>query len=135
MPAPVTASAPGRICLAGESLDWMIGGPSIVAAVALRTQVTYTPGRYGHRLVLRSGAPLFRRRSVRTTRLDTYPGDTLDYLQAAGKVAADSIGRIHPGELLAQTDLPVGAGLSSSAALTLAEEVWRSARGGDRTEQ
>ncbi|HUZ27475.1 MAG TPA: hypothetical protein VMV07_27305 [Streptosporangiaceae bacterium] len=36
----VTASVPGRICLAGESLDWMTGGSSVTAAIPLRTQVT-----------------------------------------------------------------------------------------------
>ena len=33
-----TASVPGRICLAGESLDWMTGGNSVTAAVPLRTR-------------------------------------------------------------------------------------------------
>ncbi len=33
------ASSPGRVCLAGESLDWIIGGPSVVGAIELRFDV------------------------------------------------------------------------------------------------
>lgn len=58
----VTASAPGRLCLAGESLDWMTGGSSVVAAVPLRTRVSawWAPG--GDALALSSGAPVHRTR-------------------------------------------------------------------------
>ncbi len=116
----VTASAPGRICLAGESLDWMVGGSSIVAAIPSRTRVTAWRAAGSAALAFSSGAPLGRTRLVPAAELGAYLGDPLEYLQAATRVAV-----AHPDELAglvltASTDLPVGAGMSSSAALTLA---------------
>lgn len=57
-----TASVPGRICLAGESLDWMTGGNSVTAAVPLRTRVTAWRAAGSDALALISGPPLYRPR-------------------------------------------------------------------------
>ena len=116
-----TASVPGRICLAGESLDWMTGGNSVTAAVPLRTRVTAWRAAGSDALALISGPPLYRTRLVPAARAaaSVYDGDVLDHMQAAAKVtlpAADLAGVV----VTASTDLPVGAGVSSSAALTLA---------------
>ncbi|WP_327066499.1 mevalonate kinase family protein [Kitasatospora sp. NBC_01302] len=117
----VTASAPGRLCLAGESLDWMTGGSSVVAAVPLRTRVSAWRAPGGDALALSSGAPLHRTRLLPAQRAAErrYDGDELDHLQAAARVALREVGRIAGTVLTATTDLPVSAGLSSSAALTL----------------
>lgn len=120
MSMTVYASAPGRLCLAGESLDWMQGGSSVVAAVPLRTHVTVAVSRQEHALLLRSDAPISLNRCVGTRDIDTYPGDPLDFLQATARIAALKTGRWLGGVLDVRTDLPVGAGLSSSAAVTLA---------------
>jgi galactokinase len=116
-----TASVPGRICLAGESLDWMTGGNSVTAAVPLRTRVTAWRASGSDALALISGPPLYQTRLVPAARAaaSVYDGDVLDHMQAAAKVtlpAADLAGVV----VTASTDLPVGAGVSSSASLTLA---------------
>lgn len=116
----VTASAPGRICLAGENLDWMVGGASIAAAIPLRTRVTAWRAARSAALVLSSGAPFSRTLLVPPADVGQYRGDPLEYLQAATRVvvahADNSAGLV----LTASTDLPVRAGVSSSAAVTLA---------------
>lgn len=112
------ASAPGRLCLAGESLDWMMGGRSLVAAVPLRTTVAVTLSACPEPLLLRSSAPLNWSRVVHTPWLGAYAGDELDLLQAAARIALR--GRVASGIVDVDTELPVGAGLSSSAALALA---------------
>jgi galactokinase len=120
--AVTAASAPGRLCLAGESLDWMTGGPSVTAAIPLRTRVTAWRARGSDALTLSSGAPLYRTRLVPPARAAAarYAADELDHMQAAARVTLHDAARIAGVVLTASTDLPVGAGTSSSAALTLA---------------
>jgi galactokinase len=117
-----TASAPGRLCLAGESLDWMTGGTSVTAAIPLRTRVTAWRARGSDALALSSGAPLYRTRLVPASRAAAavYDADVLDHMQAAVRVTLHDAEAIAGVVLTASTDLPVGAGASSSAALTLA---------------
>lgn len=111
------ASVPARVCLAGESLDWMIGGPSVVAAISLRTEVTAIVDHGSRHVRLVAGPPLNAQRTVAVDELGKLGGGTLDYLQAcAGLVLTQGSG----GELLSRTDAPVGAGVSSSAAVTVA---------------
>ncbi|AXI77861.1 mevalonate kinase family protein [Peterkaempfera bronchialis] len=118
----VTASAPGRLCLAGESLDWMTGGSSVVAAMPLRTRVTAWRAHGSTALTLTSGSPLFRTRLIPAALAANgcYAGDALDHMQAAARVALRQRDLIAGTVLTAASDLPAGAGLSSSAALTLA---------------
>src|SRR5579862_3226495 len=85
MTRSATASAPGRICLAGEDLDWIVG-PSVLAAVALRTTVTVTspsPGPESGALTLESGPPFRVRRVIPLSEIANYDGHVLDYAQAA----------------------------------------------------
>lgn len=118
----VTVSVPGRLCLAGESLDWMTGGSSVVAAVPLRTRVTAWRAVGSPALALFSGTPVFRSRLVPAARAadSHYDGHVLDHMQAAARVTLRDAELIAGTVLTASTDLPVAAGLSSSAALTLA---------------
>lgn len=111
------ATVPARICLAGESLDWMIGGPSVVAAINLRTEVSVTVNRHNQHVNLSAAEPLNARRTVRADQLGHLANDSLDYLQAcAAQVLTEGTG----GDLLSRTAAPVGAGVSSSAAVTVA---------------
>jgi hypothetical protein len=56
------ASVPGRICLAGEAVDWMTGGASVTAAIPLYTRVSAWRASGADALALTSGAPLYRTR-------------------------------------------------------------------------
>jgi galactokinase len=119
-PAAVSACAPGRLCLAGESLDWMTGGPSVVAAVPLHTEVSVTRAG-GGAVVLRSPDTEPTSRAVSVSELACYAGDGLDYMQATAKVVTASWPLLMGGATIeARSSVPVGAGLSSSAALTVA---------------
>jgi len=118
----VTVSVPGRLCLAGESLDWMTGGSSVVTAVPLRTRVTAWRAAGSTALALTSGPPLFSTRLVPAAQAARrqYDGHVLDHMQAAARVSLRQAELIAGTVLTASTELPVAAGLSSSAALTLA---------------
>lgn len=121
-PRRVAASAPARICLAGESLDWMIGGPSVVAALPLRTTVAITAGTASAETVLfHAGHPINATRQTQLTKLGVYQGDPMDLLQAAAHTLAEPCHTILPGsQITSTTRVPVGAGVSSSAALAVA---------------
>lgn len=117
----VSACAPGRVCLAGESLDWMTGGPSVVTAVPLHTTVTVTGGERNDPVVLTSPASEPATRSVYAADLATFAGDGLDYLQAATHVVMHRWPLLIGGaRITATSTVPVGSGVSSSAALTVA---------------
>ena len=117
--ATVSASAPGRLCLAGESLDWMTGGPSVVTAVPLHTTVTVQ--RRAGPVVLRSPDVVPTSREVIMSELGLYAGDGLDLMQATAKVVTEAWPLLLGGATIeARSSVPVGAGLSSSAALTVA---------------
>jgi len=119
---PVVVSVPGRICLAGESLDWMTGGTSVCAAIPLHTRVSAWRADGSDALALTSGAPMYRTRLVPAARAaaGTYQSDDLDHMQAAARVSLACAENLAGVVLTASTDLPVGAGVSSSAALMLA---------------
>ena len=121
-PTAVTASSPGRVCLAGESLDWMIGGPSVTAAIPLRTRVTAWRTSGGTDVVLSSSAPIYRTRilPVDVVARRQYQGEVLDHIQAAARLTLRGDGRLDGLVLSASTESPVAAGVASSAAVTLA---------------
>jgi mevalonate kinase len=116
------ASVPGRICLAGESVDWMTGGASVTASVPLYTRVSAWRAAGSDALALTSGAPIYRTRLVPAGRAAAgqYAYDDLDHMQAAAWITLRDAASLAGVVLTASTDLPVGAGVSSSAALTLA---------------
>ena len=107
------ASAPGRVNLIGEHLDYN-GGPVLPMAIARRTAVVTAPARYFEGVSARDGV---------VDRFDPagpMRGAWTDYL--AGVVRAlDRRGVKLPGASIAvASTLPEGGGLSSSAALTVA---------------
>ena len=112
-----TADAPGRVNLIGEHTDYN-GGFVLPTAIPQRARVE---------LALRTdGTVRAASRDVGATP-ETYavgaeaPGrDWLDYIQGATRVLRET-GRDVPGfDLLLSSDVPVGSGLSSSAALLVA---------------
>lgn len=114
---PRTWSAPGRVNLIGEHLDYH-GGPVLPIAIDRRTRVTASV-RYDDRVVVRSelaDEPV-------EFGTDTSPGDLEGWAgYVAGTVwAMRGHGVAVPGlDLSVASDVPLGAGLSSSAALECA---------------
>lgn len=121
MERSVTASAPGRICLAGEDLDWIVG-PSVLAAIDLRVNVTVRAAADGAgELVLESGSPFGVRQVVPLKDTARYDGHVLDHTRAAvvtlARAAGFSVGALR---VTIASSLPPAAGLSSSAAVIVA---------------
>jgi mevalonate kinase len=117
----VTATAPGRICLAGEDLDWIVG-PAVLAAVNLRTTVTVsTRARSSGEVVLESGLPFAAWRAIPVSAMADYDGHVLDYARAAVVTMTRAMGLpIQPLTISITSQVPPASGLSSSAALIVA---------------
>jgi mevalonate kinase len=116
----VTTSVPARICLAGESLDWLAGGGSVVATIPLRTRVTAWRAGPPGQLVLTSGVPLNQTQLVEPGSHGEYSDVAPNHFMSAAAQTALSPGSGQGIVLTASTEIPVGAGVASSAAITLA---------------
>lgn len=116
----VTASAPGRVCFAGEDIDW-ISGPAILGAINLRLKVTVTslPKDCDY-ILLKSDNPFNVQRRVPLLSVGQYKRHVMDYVEAAVKVLIKRGIKITPIEIGVSSNLPARAGLSSSAAVSIA---------------
>jgi galactokinase len=109
----VAASAPGRVNLIGEHTDYN-GGPVLPLAVERRTAVAAALERDGWFAVSALDG------TVRGMEIGTPRGDWTDYLAGVVQELRE-LGAAPAGARIAvATTLPIGAGLSSSAALTVA---------------
>jgi galactokinase len=113
----VAAESPGRVNLIGEHTDYN-DGFVLPAALPLRTRVELAP-RSGRDV--RAWSTAFPGEPVRTLPLDvtTAAGDWADYVR--GMVWALEGHRLDRGfDIRVESSVPVGSGLSSSAALLIA---------------
>src|SRR5439155_11369212 len=79
----VIASAPGRVCLAGEDIDW-ISGPAILCAINLRVSATVVAlPAATDALILSSADPFFVERRVPLAEIGRYQHHPMDYVHAA----------------------------------------------------
>ena len=115
--AEVHADAPGRVNLIGEHTDYN-GGFVLPAAIPQRTRVGLAR-RTGRRVRVWSaqypdGAPV-----EFTLGAQTRAGDWADYVKGMTRVLGD-VGTLTGFDARIESDVPVGSGLSSSAALLIA---------------
>ena len=114
MPAAATADAPGRVNLIGEHTDYH-DGFVLPTVIPQRTRVTLTR-RDDRRVRARSGA--VGETTEEYARGHEMPGrGCLDYVQGVTAILARAGFDVGGFELEIASDVPMGAGVSSSAAL------------------
>jgi galactokinase len=112
--------APGRVNLIGEHVDYC-GLPVFPMAVQRGVTIAARPRRDAVARVINL-SPQFpeRRFKVGTDIPSLPPGDWGNYLQAAAQAVARRYGGLKGVDAVVGSDLPIAAGLSSSAALVVA---------------
>ena len=113
----VVASAPGRVNLIGEHTDYN-GGPVLPVATAERTSVAVGPAEEGVLELISTHDGTRARidwRAGRPAGWTAYLAGVMRELEAAGAAPAGAGARV-----AVASDVPIGAGLASSAALTVA---------------
>ncbi|HVE85496.1 MAG TPA: galactokinase, partial [Myxococcales bacterium] len=116
-PGPVIARAPGRVNLIGEHTDYN-GGYVLPVAIPQQTEVELVPREDG--VVRASSAQVGERREYRLG--EESPGQGwLDYVQGVTSVLRrEGFGALRGFEARISSRVPLGSGLSSSAALEVA---------------
>src|SRR5437868_7073235 len=117
-PAAV-ASAPGRVNLIGEHTDYN-GGFVLPTAIPQRTRVELAPR--GDAMVRAWSAAVDAAAAPRayTVGAETRAGDWLDYVQGVTWALREAGHAVAGFDLRLESDVPLGSGLSSSAALEVA---------------
>jgi galactokinase len=117
-PASRSARAPGRCTIVGDHTDYSFGR-SLTAALPLGTTVTFAPGGAGLLEVSTTLEELPLRLEL-PAEPGSFPPGSLGRLLAGLLAGFEDPARRCAGRLSISGDLPVGAGLSSSASLLIA---------------
>ena len=114
------ASAPGRVNLIGEHTDYN-GGPVLPIAIGQRTTVVVGPGPANEPGVLEAISTRDRK-VVRVRWQEELPKDWSGYVVGVMRElwTLEALSRVAGARLAVTSDVPVGAGLASSAALCVA---------------
>src|SRR5688572_9980195 len=113
------ASAPGRVNLIGEHTDYN-GGPVLPIAIAQRTTAVVGPGAYGEEGVLEAVSTRDRH-IVRVKWQEALPSGWAAYVAGVLRElwALEVMPPNGSARVAVASTVPIGAGLSSSAALTV----------------
>src|SRR5689334_9708953 len=107
------ASCSGRICLAGEDLDWTIG-PSVLAAISMRTEVQVSRTDDNRTLYIRTGRPYNREVTLDAESLNGYHEEAFSHLCAAASSFRQATHQPVGGLAIdVQSSIPPASGLSS----------------------
>jgi galactokinase len=112
----IAASAPGRVNLIGEHTDYN-GGFVLPTPIPQRTRVELSP-RADQRIVVSSDA--LGDRQAYELGHERRTGGWIDYIQGCTFAARTAGHPLHGADLHIRSDVPLGSGLSSSAALEVA---------------
>jgi galactokinase len=112
----IAASAPGRVNLIGEHTDYNAGFV-LPTPIPQRTHVELTPR--GDRRVVVNSRELGERREYELG-AERRTGGWIDYVQGCTFAAQAAGHRLEGADLEIRSDVPLGSGLSSSAALEVA---------------
>jgi len=119
----VIASAPGRVNLIGEHTDYN-GGEVLPIAIARRTWVAVGRRDGGGAPTLRAASTTQSSMGIAALESPERSGEWWDYLTGvAAPLVAVSAGRHRSLDVAVDSDVPTGAGLSSSAALEVATAI------------
>lgn len=118
-PAPdttTTGSAPTRLCLGGEDLDWL-GGPALLTAIDLRVSVTYHRQPAGRSLTISAEGAMTTQVTVCRDTWHTPTTSDLELIRLCWQHATDPP---TGGWISIQSGAPPNAGLASSATACVA---------------
>jgi len=117
--SPATARAPGKVILAGEHFV-VLGAPAVAMAIDLYSQVQVIP-KNGSGVSITADIPLRFLAGKSGNPLVPHPGELLRPLQLAAEATLKHVGNIDHGLWVnVECEIPVAAGLGSSASTTVA---------------
>jgi mevalonate kinase len=109
-------TAPARLCIGGEDLDW-IGGPALLTAIDLRVEVTYEKRAAARTLAIVADGALRARLTLPRSNWHDPTDSELELIRLCWQHA------VHPptgGHISILTAAPTSAGLASSATACVA---------------
>jgi galactokinase len=116
VPPSVVCSAPGRVNLIGEHTDYN-GGFAMPITIAQRTTVAVATNGAGE---VRAASEQFDDGAIKVFRKAEELGSFAAYVQGAHWVLEQAGHPVTPVDVALSSDVPIGSGLSSSAALLVA---------------